>query len=76
MDRASIIGRLEQAERHVASGAACIDRQRNVLANLTRDGNGAMAADAALLLGQLESTQAIFVADRDRFKEELAATRD
>lgn len=67
--------RLEQAEQHVVEGAACIRRQRKLLAKLVRDGHTVMAGEAACLLRQFENTKAVFIADRDRYLEELAEKR-
>lgn len=73
MDRASITERLALAERHVAESAVRIQRQRELHAELARDGHAETAAQALSLLGQFEELQAVMVADLDRFKEELAS---
>ena len=72
MNRASLRKRLEPAELHVAEGAARIRRQRELLAELARDGHLATSFKANWLLGEFEETQALFAASRDRFKDELA----
>ena len=64
MDLATIQDRIAMAERHVAEGAAHIQRQQALLSALKRDGH--KIAVAAHVLQLLEETQEIFRADRDR----------
>ena len=68
MDRAMIEKHLAQAERHVADGERHITRQRQIIAELERDGHDAGSAKELLTI--FEETQAIHIADRDRLKEE------
>jgi hypothetical protein len=72
MDRQMILDHLAQAEGQVALGEAHIARQREILANLTRDGQTEAAGRAAELLAQFEQTQTLHVSDRDRLRLELA----
>ena len=71
MDRAILLERLAQAERHVAEGLQHIARQRTVIANLERHGHDTNQARG--LLAQFQSTQALHIADRDQLKKELEA---
>ena len=59
---------LAQAEQHVAEGERHITRQRQIIAELERDGHNAGSAKELLTI--FEGTQAILNADRDRLKEE------
>jgi cell division protein FtsX len=72
MDRQMILDHLTQAEGHVALGEERITRQREILANLTRDGHREAASRAAELLAQFEQTQTLHISDRDRLRRELA----
>src|SRR5437588_9941298 len=56
MDRAILLERLAQAERHVAGGVQQIARQRTVIANLERHGHDTNQARG--LLAEFQSTQA------------------
>lgn len=66
-----ILEHLNQAERHVAEGERHIAGQKKIIAELGNDGHDQKAAIA--LLGQFEETQALYIADRDRLRAELAA---
>ena len=66
---------LAQAEVHVAQGERHIARQKEVLAELERDGHEEAAISARELLATFELTQESHVADRDRLRAELAAYR-
>lgn len=69
MDKDLIRQHLEQAERHVASGMAVLERQKAVIAKIEAEGfDPDLARD---LLAQLEEVQALHVADRDRLIKEL-----
>ena len=63
--QASLMGQVALGEAHIA-------RQREILANLTRDGQTEAAGRAAELLAQFEQTQTLHVSDRDRLRLELA----
>jgi hypothetical protein len=70
MERAMIADHLAMAERHVAQGEGHVARQRELVAQLERDGHD---TDSSLqLLNQFEDLLAIHIADRDRLKAELA----
>jgi hypothetical protein len=69
MDRALILDHLAQAERHVAEGKEHLDRQRQILAELQRDGHD--TAEAKKLLATFEALQAQHVADCARLRREL-----
>lgn len=60
---------LAQAERHVAEGERRIARQRELVAELARDGHD--TDQATQLLRQFEELQALHVVDRDRLRKEL-----
>jgi len=69
MDREMARQRLEQAERHVAEGERHVVRQRELAAELKRDGRDFRLAIE--VLHQFEQTQELQVADRDRLRKEL-----
>ena len=71
MDRRNVEMNLEQAKRHVAIGKGDIERQRNVVAELQRDGHDTKLAQELLL--SFERLQAMHVADVERLTAELAA---
>jgi len=71
MDREMLQNELEMAERHVLEGEHHVARQREIVAELARDGHN--TSKAAILLRTFEDLQAIHVADRDRLRKELAA---
>jgi hypothetical protein len=59
---------LELAEEHVAKGDKLVERQREIVDELERDGH-ALAANAGVLLAQFEELQAAYILDRDWLKE-------
>ena len=65
----STLEQLANAERQVSEGQSRIDRQRQIIAELERDGQ--LSWDTAELLRRLEVLQAIHVAHRDRLRKEL-----
>jgi hypothetical protein len=73
MDRATILGHLAVALRHVAQGEGHIAQQHEIIASLERNGLDATAAKAALL--QFQELQALHVADWHRLKLELDEIR-
>jgi hypothetical protein len=73
MDRAMIEEHLRQAEEHIALGEQHIARQREILAELQRDGHD--TAQAEELLATFEETQRMHIADRDRIQDELQSLR-
>jgi hypothetical protein len=66
MDRKTILEYLGQAERHVAESGEHVARQREIVAELARQGS-----EAQELLQQFELLEAEHVADRDRLLAEL-----
>jgi hypothetical protein len=72
MDRAALLKYLAQAERHIERGRAHIERQRELVIQLTRDGDAEELPRAELLLAQFEEMEATRIADRDRVLNELA----
>ena len=64
MDRRMIEAHLALTERHVAEGKRHVARQRELVAELERDGHD--TATALDLLRQFEELQALHVADRNR----------
>jgi hypothetical protein len=69
-DKQMILDHLRLAEGHVSLGQENILRQRQIVAELERDGHDPI--DAGKLLAQFEELQAMHVADRDRLIGELA----
>ena len=72
MDRARILRHLAEAEDHVAEGQTRLNRQREIVAELERDGHD--SAMARELLRQFESVQAMHIAGLARVTRELAET--
>lgn len=62
---------LALAEQHVTEGRRHIEIQRKIIAGLERDRQDTV--QARKLLGALQETQALHLADRDRLQRELAA---
>ena len=69
MDRQQTKDHLALAEEHVALGATNVARQREIIAELERDGHD--ATQARELLVQFEQLQAMHVAGRERLQREL-----
>jgi hypothetical protein len=69
MDRAILLRHLASAEDHIAKGAEHIRRQREIVAELERDGHD--AALARKLLVEFENMQRLNVTERDRLVKEL-----
>lgn len=57
------------AERHVLQGECHVARQREIIAELEREGHDAAAS--IKLLQQFQEMQALHIADRDRLRKEL-----
>jgi len=73
MDERLMIERhLAQAETHVVQGESHLARQKEIVAELERDGHEEAAQAARDLLATFELTQQSHVEDRDRLREELA----
>jgi hypothetical protein len=64
MDRQQVRQHLALADEHGALGAKHVARQREIIAELHRDGHDTTTACA--LLAQFEEMPAMHVADRDR----------
>jgi hypothetical protein len=73
MDRPLVERHLAQAEQRVSEGKRHIANQRELVAELERDGHP--TEQACRLLAQFEEIQALYIADRDRVWAELAAMR-
>jgi hypothetical protein len=69
MDREMLQQHLAQAEAHVETGYKNIARQRDVIAQLEREGQDTALARDTLM--QFEELQALHIADRDRILREL-----
>jgi len=72
MEHPSVVGHLAQAEKHIAEGEQHLARQRELIAELERDGHD--TTTAIELLHTFEQSQAGHVADRDRIRAELSNT--
>jgi len=70
MDRATLEQRLRAAKAHVALGDDHIERQREVVSALKKDGKDATAAQT--LLNTFRGLQEIHVANMLRLTDELA----
>lgn len=73
MDRATILDQSERLERHIALVEADLTKQRELVADLLRDGQDATAVIA--LLRQFEDLYARLMTDRDTVQKQLAAAR-
>jgi hypothetical protein len=69
MDRQQTMEHLALAEEHVRVGAKNVARQREMIAELERDGHD--TTQARSLLAHFEQVQAMHVADRERLLREL-----
>jgi hypothetical protein len=69
MDAALLKQHLELAERHVLEGDRHVMRQRELVAELERDGHD--TTDANILLRQFEDLLAVHIQHRDRLRTEL-----
>jgi exonuclease III len=70
MDREMLKRHLAQAEEHIATGDKNIARQRDVIAQLERDGHHTGSARA--FLREFEQLQATLIAERERLLHELS----
>jgi hypothetical protein len=71
-EREMIARRLAQAEEHVLLGEENIARQKEIVAELERDGHKDALHNACALLATFERAQ-LSETDRDRLRAELAA---
>ncbi len=69
MDRHMLLEHLAKANEHVLLGERHVRRQRELVAELERDGHD--TTGARKLLEQFEKLQAMHEADRDRIEREL-----
>ena len=69
MDRNVILDHLAQARRHVAEAERHVARQREIVAQLERDGHDTSAPKK--LLDQFEQFYVMHLEDRDRIQKEL-----
>jgi hypothetical protein len=69
MDRGRIEASLREIEHHIARGLQHLDRQRQIIAELERDGHDTAAA--VTLLATLEETQRLHVASYKTIQKEL-----
>jgi hypothetical protein len=70
MDREMLKRHLAQTEEHIATGDKNIARQRDVIAQLERDGHD--TASARSFLREFEQLQALHIAERERLLRELS----
>ena len=70
MDRDMLLRHLAKANEHVEKGERHVSRQRELLAELERDGHDTTRAKQ--LLEQFEKLQEMHKAGRDRIERELA----
>jgi hypothetical protein len=71
MDRAAILDQSEKLERHIALVEEDLTKQREIIAELLREGYDATAAIA--LLRQFEDLLVRLFADRDLLRKQLGA---
>jgi arginine repressor len=69
MDRELLENSLEKAQRHVAKAERHVASQRELVAQLEREGHDSSQANK--LLRQFAELLAIHIADRDRLRKEL-----
>lgn len=69
MDRAVWQEHLAQTERHIVEAEKRVARQREIVAELERDGHRTTAARGRL--AAFESLLAMYLADRQRLRREL-----
>ncbi|MFZ5693923.1 MAG: hypothetical protein ACOY5F_22035 [Pseudomonadota bacterium] len=69
MVRSSILGQSEQLERHIALVEEDLTKQRELVAELLREGQDATAA--MLLLRQFEDLYSRLLADRDLIRRQM-----
>ena len=72
MDRAAILGQSEKLERHIALVEEDLTKQRELVAELLREGQDASATMA--LLRQFEDLYTRLLTDRDNVRRQLETT--
>jgi hypothetical protein len=70
MDREMLKSHLTQVEEHIATGGKNIARQRDLIAQLERDGYD--TASAKTFLREFEQLQARHIAEREQLLRELS----
>jgi hypothetical protein len=70
MDREMLKRHLALAEEHIATGEKNIARQRDLIAQLEREGRD--TASARIFLREFEQLQALHIAERERLLSELS----
>ena len=73
MERATLENDLSRAEAHVVNGQKRIAKQHEIIAELDREGQD--TAPAKDMLASFERTQAMHVANRDRFRRQAGSPR-
>ena len=73
MDRATVLDQSEKLEHHISLVEHDLTKQRELVADLLRDGQDATAVIA--LLRQFEDLYARLMTDRDLVRKRLAAAR-
>jgi hypothetical protein len=74
MDKAMVLGHLEQARRHVAEGEKRVASQCELVTELERDGHD--SSQARQLLREFEEVQRLHLEHRDRLEKILEAMPD
>jgi hypothetical protein len=69
MDKTTILRLLDEAQNHIAQGERAIRRQREVVAELRRDGHN--TARARALLAEFEQIQRVNVSERELLIRQL-----
>jgi hypothetical protein len=69
MDRAAILGQSEKLERHIALVEEDLTKQRELVAELLREGQDATAA--MMMLRQFEDLYTRLLTDRDTVRRQL-----
>jgi Spy/CpxP family protein refolding chaperone len=69
VDRETLLQRLAKAEDQVELGARNVTRQREIVAQLERDGFDTVGARALLI--EFEEAQTAYIAERDRLRREV-----
>jgi hypothetical protein len=69
MDKILIARHLSQAENHLRTAALHVENQRQLIADLERDGHSTLKAEA--LLDKFENSLSLHATNRDRIAREL-----
>jgi hypothetical protein len=71
MDRSILLAHLARAEQHLAESDIHVQRQREIVARLARDGDAEELGRAQQLLARFEEMHATHAADRERVLQGL-----